>query len=187
MILSGGFFRFRPLSPMNSNPILQTERIDLYLTSLTDAPFTLKLLNSPTWLKFIGDRGVKNLEDAEKYIQDRIIGHYNENGFSTYLMRIRETNIPIGFCGLVNRAELDCPDIGFSVLPEFAGKGYTSEAAQLVLEYARDELMFNKISAITLEENLPSRRVIEKIGLTFVKTIRFNADDEELMLYELEF
>ncbi|HWJ90667.1 MAG TPA: GNAT family N-acetyltransferase [Flavisolibacter sp.] len=165
------------------NRILETERLILREFSLTDAEFIIELLNSPGWLRFIGDRNVKSTADAEKYLTNGPMKSYKENGFGLSLVERKADGAKIGMCGIIKRANLEYPDIGFAFLPGAGGKGYAFEIARATLEYARNRLQLPKICAITLEENERSIRLLEKLGLRFVRTMRFENSQEELQLY----
>ena len=166
--------------------ILETPRLILQEAVLSDAPFFYQLLNSPNWIKYIGDRGIGTVADAEAYIQKSLIHSYRENGFGLYNMVLKENGMPIGLCGLINRPTLDHPDIGFAVLPAYEGKGYTSEAAQGTMDYAQKVLGLKKILGITSEHNLGSQRILEKVGLRFVEKKKRSAEDvEETLVYAM--
>ncbi len=161
--------------------IIETPRLILRQFTTADAPFVLALLNSDGWLQFIGDRGVRTLEDAEKYIADKFIGSYAANGFGLYEVILKSENTPIGMCGLVNREGLEGVDIGFAMLPGFAGKGHAFEAASATLEFAKTKIGLKRVLAITMETNVRSIKLLERIGLRFDGKIMFG--EEELMLY----
>ena len=146
--------------------ILTTERLALDEAVLEDAEFIFDLLNSPNWIEFIGDRSIKSIKDAERYIQNSLINSYREHGFGLYKMVLIESNEPIGLCGLLKRATLDHPDIGFAILPEFEGMGYTYEAAKATIEYAHAALSLATILAITSEDNTRSSGFDQKDRLT---------------------
>ena len=164
--------------------ILETQRLVLTELSESDAAFMLELLNSPAWLKYIGDRGVKTLEDAEQYILNRIIPSYQKNGFGFYLVKLKENNTSIGICGLVKREGLAHIDIGFAYLPGYEGMGHGYESASAVMEYAIEILKLDTIVAITTRDNIVSIRLLEKIGLRFKEMINLPGDSEMLMLFE---
>lgn len=163
--------------------LIQTERLRLCKLNLDDAPFMVTLLNTPSWLKFIGDRGVRNTEDAEKYLLNGTMKSYETHGFGFYLMELKTDKTPIGICGLVKRDFLEHADIGFALLPEFEGKGYGYEAASATLTYAKKTLGLKKIAAITVKENVNSIHLLEKLGLRFQKTVVYPDTQEELLLY----
>lgn len=161
--------------------ILETNRLHLRQLSVQDAPFILELLNTPTWLAYIGDRGVRTLADARDYILNGPVASYSKFGFGLYLAVLNNTNLPIGMCGLLKRETLNHPDIGFAFLPEHAGKGYGFEAASAVMTYAKTVLGLNRIVAITVPTNQHSIKLLQKLGFRFEQTNDIN--NEELMLF----
>lgn len=64
--------------------MIETERLLLRRFTEDDAEFILNLLNEPDWIKYIGDKGIKTIEDAKKYIEQSLIKMYNELGFGLY-------------------------------------------------------------------------------------------------------
>ena len=163
--------------------ILETHRLQLAEADLNDAEFIFKLLNSPNWIQYIGDRGIKTLDDAKKYIQNSLIKSYTENDFGLYVMKRKDMHETIGLCGLIKRDELEHPDIGFAILPEFENKGYTCEAAAAILKHADEKLKLKTILAITSKENVKSIKVLEKIGLHYTSLTTLPNEDIEILLY----
>lgn len=161
--------------------ILETERLIIEEATLNDASFFFELLNSPNWIEFIGDRNIKLLEDANKFVQESLIDNYKKNGFGFYKMSLKENNQPIGAIGFLKRDYLDFPDIGYAILPNYEGKGYVSEAAKAVLEYGKKKLNLKEIVAFTTEENLVSQKILLKIGLYFRE--KRILDGEEFLYY----
>ncbi|TAE06484.1 MAG: N-acetyltransferase [Bacteroidetes bacterium] len=149
--------------------IFQTPRLTLRKFTLEDAPFIVSLVNSEGWLRFVGDRNIKTIEDAQQYITNSLIQGYIDNGFGLWLVERTDDREPLGMCGLVKRATLDCPDIGFAFLPAHTGKGYALESAKATLTYAQQTLGLPTIYGITLPENQKSIAVLEKIGLRFLQ------------------
>lgn len=166
--------------------VLETERLLLRQFSTDDADFILRLLNEPSFIQNIGDRGVRTLEDARSYILRVPVASYKKNGFGLYLVVLKETGASIGMCGLIKRETLEDVDIGYAFLPEYWSKGYAVEAAMAVKEYARDGIGLKRLVAITDPVNQASIRVLEKIGLRFEKMIRLSEDDIELKLLAAE-
>lgn len=162
--------------------IATTSRLKLEKLALTDAPFIFKLVNEPGWIKFIGDRGIRNLQDAEDYIVNGPQTSYRHHGFGLYKASLLD-GTPIGMCGLLQRSYLEHPDIGFAFLAEFTGHGYALEAAKATMDYARDTLGQSTIMATTLPENERSVKLLEKIGLAFVKLTKTSSDGPEVKLY----
>jgi RimJ/RimL family protein N-acetyltransferase len=163
--------------------VLETERLVLRKVSIDDAAFVLELLNQPSFIRFIGDRGVRNLEDAREYILNRLIASYEQNGFGLYLVELKPDGTPIGISGLVKRETLSDADIGFAFLPEYWSKGYAAESAAAVMNYARDELGLTRILAITSLDNEASAKLLGKIGLRFERMIKLSEDADEVKLF----
>jgi len=163
--------------------VLETERLILRRLTTGDAEFVLELLNEPSFLQYIGDRGVRNLEEAREYIVNRLVTSYERNGFGLYLVELKESRIPIGISGLVKRDALPDADIGFAFLPAYWSKGYAVESAAAVMNYARDVLGLTRIVAITSLDNEGSAKLLGKIGLRFERVIKLSEDAEEVKLF----
>ena len=149
--------------------------------------FILGLLNEPSFLRYIGDKGVRNLDDARHYILTGPVESYERNGFGLYLVELKEAQLPIGMCGLVKREGLTDADVGFAFLPSYWSKGYAVESASAVLAYAREVLGLNRILGITLPDNHSSINVLKKIGLRFEQMVSLSEDREDLMLFAVNF
>lgn len=163
--------------------VLQTERLVLRHLRVSDAPFILRLLNEPSWIENIGDRGVRTLADAERYIETGPIEMYGRLGFGLYLVSLRNNEEPIGMCGLLKREALDDVDLGFALLPSFWGNGYAHESAAAVMSYGRSVLGLVRIVAIISPKNHASRRLLEKLGFTLDRTVHLETGSEELLLF----
>ncbi|MCH6233307.1 GNAT family N-acetyltransferase [Cognataquiflexum rubidum] len=167
------------------NPILETDRLLLRELNLGDVPFILSLLNSPGWLKYIGDRGVKNEEQAKDYLLNGPLKSYKENGFGLYLVEERISKLPIGLCGLLKRETLENPDLGFAFLSDYMGKGFAFEAANAVLEHTKSQLKLLTILAIVLPDNQRSIKLLEKLGFQYQKTFQVK-EGEDLSLFQID-
>jgi len=163
--------------------ICETERLVIRQLTVQDAPFVLTLLNTPTWIQYIGDRGVKNLDEARNYLLNGPLTSYKRNGFGLYLVSLKEGNVPIGMAGLIRREGLDYPDIGFALHPDYAGNGYAYESASAVFKHGKEELKLPVIVAITTEENLRSVALLQKIGLVHEKMVTLPGNQKEYMLF----
>ncbi len=163
--------------------ILETERLRIRRFTLEDAGFILELLNSPGWLKYIGDRNVKTEAQAKAYLQHGPLKSYEQYGYGLAMVETKADSIALGMCGIIKRYFLEHPDIGFAFLPDYTGKGYAFEAASATLVYAKETLNLHVITAITLAENANSIRLLEKIGLRYANKITYPGTEEELLLY----
>jgi len=167
---------------MNAS-LIETERLTLRKLSIEDAPFILRLVNEPSFLQFIGDKGVRNLEDARQYILNGPVASYAQNGFGLFIVQLKANQVPLGMCGLLKRETLQDVDIGFAFLPDFWNKGYAFESAAGVLSYAKDVLKLPRIVAITNKDNDASGKLLEKLGLHFDRLIKLSDDKAELKLF----
>jgi RimJ/RimL family protein N-acetyltransferase len=165
------------------NYILETERLKVRWLTLDDTKFIIELLNSPGWKKFIGDRNVKTEDQSKKYLKNGPLKSYVDNGFGSCLVELKNEKIPIGMCGIIKRDHLESPDIGFAFLPEFIGKGFAFEVAKATMEYAKDILKLSEIFAITVPDNKLSIKLLEKIGMRFIRVFHLPNDNEKLLLY----
>lgn len=163
--------------------MLHTERLALREFTPDDADFIYRLLNSPGWLKYIGTRNIDSLDDARAYIANKLSPSYKQNGFGFYIAELKDTSSAVGMCGLAKREALDDVDLGFALLPEFEGKGYAYEASVEVIKFAKESIGLNKLAALTVHYNVPSIKLLEKLGMEFEKNIRMPGDEEKLMLY----
>jgi [ribosomal protein S5]-alanine N-acetyltransferase len=162
-------------NPVN---VLETDRLVLRRISMDDAAFIVQLLNEPSFLRFIGDRGVRNLEDARNYIRNGPMASYERFGFGLWLTLLKESGVPIGMCGLLKRETLKDVDLGFAFLPQFWRKGYAIESAAAVLNYGRSAFGLKRIVAITSPDNDASIAVLQKLGFRFEEMVKMSKDDE---------
>jgi RimJ/RimL family protein N-acetyltransferase len=164
--------------------ILETQRLLLREVVAGDAAFILELLNTPKFKEYIGDRGIRTLDQAAAYIADRFTKSYRDNGFGLWLMERKTDAAAVGICGFVSRNELPDADIGFALLPQFEGMGYAFEAADAVMRHGRETLDITRVLAITTLDNHSSGRLLNKIGLRFDRQITLG--DETLRLFTTE-
>lgn len=163
--------------------VRETPRLRLRHVELDDAAFICALLNEPSWLRFIGDRGVRSADDARRYIEDGPRRMYQQHGFGLFLIERKADGAPLGLCGLIRRDTLPDVDIGFALAAEFARHGYAYEAAAATLQYARDVQRLARVVAIVKPGNAASGRLLQRLGLQRERTIRFGPQEEELDYY----
>ncbi len=163
--------------------VLETERLVLRRLTTDDAEFIFALVNDPSWLRFIGDRGVRNLQDARDYIRNGPMESYQTHGFGLYLTALKDSNVSIGICGLLKRETLPDADIGFAFLPQFVGKGHAYEAGSAVMAHAKSAFGLSRVVAVTNPDNHGSIRVLEKLGFSFERMVRMAADKDEIKLF----
>ncbi len=171
---------------MSQYKIFETEKLILKPTSEEDAEFIFELLNTPKWIKYIGDRNIKTVENARDYIKTKMLPQLKRLGYSNYTLIRKADNCKIGTCGLYDRDGLEGIDIGFAFLPEYERKGYAFESANKLKNVAFNEFGLTEINAITVKDNIPSQKVLEKLGMKLNGTTKLPNDNEELLVYKIE-
>jgi [ribosomal protein S5]-alanine N-acetyltransferase len=142
--------------------VLETERLKVRWLEVSDQQFIFTLLNEPGWLKFIGDKGIRSLEDAKNYILTGPRKMYERLGFGLFLVELKESHLPVGLCGLIKRDGLEDVDIGYAFLEEHQSRGYAFESAKGTLEYAH-KLGLDRIVAITTKEMFPPQNSLKSL------------------------
>ena len=165
--------------------ILETERLILRELQPDDAPFMLELLNEPSYILNIADRGVRDLDGARRYLEDRWRASYRQHGFGLWVVVERSSGMATGLCGLVRRDGLEDVDIGYAFLPAFWGRGYAIESALGVKAHARDVVGLTRLVAIVVPQNVPSIRVLERLGMSAERTLRLPGESTDLVLYAM--
>ena len=166
--------------------ILETERLRLRALVPADAAFVLRLLNEPSFLENIGDRGVRTLADAERYIAEGPAASHVRHGFALDLVERKEDGAAIGMCGLLKRDHLEHPDLGYAFLPEFWSRGYAAEAGAGVIAQARETLRIPGLLAVTNPDNRASIRVLERLGFVFSAEVDWPIDGSRVRLFAYE-
>lgn len=167
-------------------PVLDTARLTLHRFSTDDAAFVVELLNEPSFLRYIGDKGVRSEADACRYLEAGPMASYERFGFGLYRVGLREGGEPIGMCGLLKRDWLVDVDIGFAFLPRFWRRGYAFEASASVLVHARDGLGLERVVAITSPDNEASMALLAKLGFHFERVARASEKEAEVRLFARE-
>ena len=165
--------------------VLQTVRLSLRHFARADAPFIFELLNEPSWLQHIGDKGIKTLGDAERYIQDGPVTMYARLGFGLYLVELTGGSESVGMCGLIKRDTLEDVDLGFAFLSRFWGNGYAYESAAAVMSYAKMRLGIDRIVAITSPNNQASIKLLRKLEFRLERLIIATGGGQDLVLYSI--
>ena len=163
--------------------VLETDRLVLRWLNVDDAPFIVELLNDPSFIRFIGDKGVRTVDDAINYILNGPVASYENFGFGLNAVDLKDSHAPIGICGILKRDTLPHPDIGFAFLPAYWNKGYAYEASAAVLEHARRNLGIDRVLAITTPDNGASAKLLGKLGLRFDRMIKLSPGANEVKLF----
>jgi len=162
--------------------VLSTPRLVLRCLDLDDAPFFLRLVNEPSFIENIADKGVRTLDDAREHLRTGPLASYARHGHGLWMVELKDTGAPIGICGLIKRDVLDDVDVGYALLPEFCGAGYAAEAAAAALAHARDVLGLSRVVAVVNPDNARSLRLLEKLGFRYERMVRLSPADREIQL-----
>jgi [ribosomal protein S5]-alanine N-acetyltransferase len=164
-------------------PVIETPRLRLHRLTTDDAEFILELLNEPSFLRHIGDKGVRTREDACRYILAGPVASYDRLGFGLYRVERRDGGQPIGICGLLKRESLEDVDLGFAFLPRFWSQGFAFESAAAVLAHGRQTWGLKRVLAITAPDNEASIRLLAKLGFRFERTARLSEGSPEIRVF----
>ena len=164
-------------------PVLETERLLLYRFTPDDAALAFEIVNDPSFIQYIGDRGVRTQEDARNYLLKGPLASYDQHGFGLFKVVRRADGRPIGMCGLLKRETLEHADVGYALLPAFWSQGYAREAVAGTLEYARRVHRLGRVVAIVQPDNPASIKVLEHTGFTFERSVQLSPDAQPLSLY----
>lgn len=166
--------------------VFETDRLVLRELTTDDAAFAFELVNDADWIRYIGDRGVRTLDDARAYLEKGPIAMVRREGFGLWMVERRVDRAPLGMCGLLRRDWLPDVDIGFAFLPSHRRHGYAFEAADATLRHARDVLKLHRVVALTSLDNAPSQRLLEKLGLKLEGRRPFAGTSEEVCCFAIE-
>ncbi len=165
--------------------LIETDRLKLRAITIDDTELMLAVWNDPAFMRNVMDRGIRTPEQAREALQEGALKLFADFGYGPYCISLKSDGSMIGICGLFRRENLDDPDIGFAVLPDYCGQGYAGEAAAAVVAYARDDLGLGALTAIVSPGNAASIRLIEKLGLTFDSMITMPGEDDAMCLYSM--
>ena len=177
------------MKDMNTTPdearewLMETDRLRMRPVTVEDTALMLAVWNDPAFMENVTDRGIRTEEQARDAIEAGAQKLFEDYGYGPYCMSLKSDGAMIGICGLFKRENIEYPDIGFGVLPDFCGKGYAGEAAIAVVDFARDSLGISVLTAIVSPTNAPSIGLIKKLGLDFERMITMPGDDEAVCLY----
>lgn len=164
--------------------VIETDRLVLSTLSLDDIDFILKLLNEPSFHKYIGDKGVRSSEEAAAYLEDGPIKSYERYGYGLYLVKLKDEDFtPIGISGIKKRDSMKIPELGYAFLKKYWSMGFATESAKGVMNYARLELDLKQVAALTAPDNLASIRVLKKLGFRFSKLIELPDFESESKMF----
>jgi RimJ/RimL family protein N-acetyltransferase len=160
-------------------PEIETARLRLRECSLKDLDELSIIRANPDVMKFIGNGNPQSREDVKQVIRE-IREHWRKHLFGRWAVEHKQDKRIIGLCGLNYLEDSSEVEIGYTLSKEYWHKGFATEVAAATLRYGFEEVELERIVAVAFPENTPSRRVMEKIGMRYVKTANFY---EGLLVY----
>ncbi|MGM9482713.1 GNAT family N-acetyltransferase [Roseateles sp. NT4] len=166
--------------------ILDTERLSLREFTPLDAPFLLRLVNEPGWIRNINDPGVRSVDDALAWAEGRLFKAYRELGHGFWALERRADGVLVGMCGLFKRPALPEPDLGYALLAEHEGQGYAVEAARACVAHAKAAWGWPVLMAITAVDNAPSVALLGKLGFVELGQEQLEGYNEPSRVFRLD-
>jgi RimJ/RimL family protein N-acetyltransferase len=163
--------------------IVETKRTVLQELTSDDAEFILRLVNEPSFLANIGDKGVRTLADARDFIADGPWRRGQPPGHGQFLVELKPDRKPIGVCGILYRPALDVTDFGCAFLPAYWRQGFATETLAAVIEYGRTTLGLESIVGLTAPHNEASIGILRKLGMRFDRMVQMTDNDPGTALY----
>jgi RimJ/RimL family protein N-acetyltransferase len=164
-------------------PEIETPRLLLRRLEFADAPFLVTLLNEPSFIENIGDRGVRSIEDAQRYLREGPLAMYQKYGFGLWHTARKTDGMAVGLCGLLRRDILPDVDVGYALLPAFWGMGFAYEATSATLRHGADKFGLERVIGVVSEGNAGSIRVLEKLGMSFERMFAMRENEPPVRLY----
>ena len=166
------------MTPKDKQPVIITQRTYMREFLLDDAPFFLRLNSDFEVMKYTGEGAFENLEAAENLVKN--YDHYSKYGYGRWTVLLKDTDEPIGWCGLKNHPEEGYIDLGYRFERKHWGQGYGTETAQACVDYGFNQLGMTEIVGRVARENIGSVRVLEKVGMEFWKAAPCEGIDDSL-------
>ncbi|PLY40026.1 GNAT family N-acetyltransferase [Janthinobacterium sp. ROICE36] len=167
--------------------VIATPRLRLRTVTPDDAAVYLALVNEPSWIANIGPRNLHTVVAARAALETGAMAQFRQHGYAFCIVERRSDGIAMGICGLILRASLPGPDIGYALLPAYWGQGYAYEAAAAVMCHAQHVLRLPTVYGITSQQNQASINLLNKLGLRFERFARLPPDGKETNIYRKDF
>jgi [ribosomal protein S5]-alanine N-acetyltransferase len=156
--------------------ILETPRFILREMTEADADQLVRLNANPNVIRYVGEGPVAGTEAALELLHTRVFPQYARHGVGRWAVIRKDDDRYVGWCGLKYLEDTREYDLGYRFYEEHWGRGYATETARAVLDWARAHLPNVRIVGKAHVDNSASIRVLEKLGLRF----EAHADDPVL-------
>ncbi len=144
---------------------LETERLLLRQWRHDDLEPYARICADPEVMRYLGGKPFNLRQSADQ--MEEFLQHWRDHGFGLWAAELRVSGAFIGFIGLTTHTWWPGVEVGWRLDRGFWNRGFATEGASAGLDYGFSELGLERIISITRPENTASRRVMEKIGLTF--------------------
>jgi RimJ/RimL family protein N-acetyltransferase len=153
-----------PARRLNAATELETERLRFRLFRFDDFPTYEQWCARMEIMRYLGGKTFDRLYAFRHMAY--LIGHWHFLGYGYYAVEEKATGALIGRCGFTNQPGWPAFELGWTIVPEYQGRGYATEAAHMLLQYAFTALDQPRVTSLIHPDNAPSRRVAEKLGQT---------------------
>jgi ribosomal-protein-alanine N-acetyltransferase len=150
--------------------MFETDRLILRRLDERDIDEIFAMRSDPEVMRFI--RAPQNRMETVNWL-NLVSSRWASDRIGFCAVVEKQTDKFVGWCGLWQLKETDELEIGYAIAKDFWGKGFATEAARVFLQYGFEELKPDKIVGVAEPENVSSRRVMEKLGMKFVRLGEF--------------
>lgn len=148
--------------------VFETPRLLLRRFTIEDAPLIYQLNSDPEIVKYVHEPVLENIDQAKKILIENILPQYILN-FGRWAIHKKDDHQFIGWCGIKYIPKSGIYDLGYRLMKTAWGRGYATEAARHAILYSINQLQISVITAMAYIENIASQKVIEKLGMNFIK------------------
>ncbi len=158
--------------------VIETDKFILRNLEPKDAQGMFELDSDPEVLRYLGNNPLISVDQSKKIIEN-VLKQYEKNGIGRWAIIDKETSEFIGWSGLKYEEKVRAfgyYDLGYRLKKKFWRKGIATETALISLDYGFNQLKLDKISATAHIENIGSNKVLQRVGLSFVETIKIDSE-----------
>jgi ribosomal-protein-alanine N-acetyltransferase len=164
-------------------PTLRTERLQLVALEARHFEAFAELHSDPETVKYIGDGMPLDRVAAWLHLA-MLLGHWDLRGYGVWAVEDAATGELIGRAGLLHPEGWPDAELNWIIKPSLRGRGFATEAAQAALDFAFDQLGFDRVISLVRPDNPASGQVAAKLGGSLDETIEFMNSPMHVFRYE---
>jgi ribosomal-protein-alanine N-acetyltransferase len=169
-LLRHGFIRIYGVERMNI--VIETERLILKNYTESDLKNVYRLKSEPLVWKYSTKTASDNIEDAKNYLLS-LLKNYDENKYNFQALFLKDTREYIGEAGVLSfNKEKTRAVVGYNLLPQYWKNGYATEITKALVKYLFEEEKVERVEGLVGEDNIASRKVLEKSGFKIEGLLR---------------